>query len=431
MQIQNTAKPQQSQTPQLRYASLHRTIDRGMGSDDVWSELSRACVALGFNDEAVKAYRKVETPHMCRSLGVLLARHGLISGSEPPARSSGSSHAPSSSRYAAVEDHPEPGFRQLVTDPFQFLFLDHMPLTVIVATLTFPLVVGLGGFLTADSHFLLFSAITLLPGLSVLGIVGALGRRIMVQAGQGIYYPPPVPDVHILCREAPRFLVDVLVLCLILLGPGTTTLLLLPGHLIPGVDSLVLGMFLMPAVGSLLLGMFLMPMALLMSEFSDDSRALSPIRLLSAVSRGGYEYLRTALVISALFLPAVLSALATMESHFYLQVSVIGPLIVVPLFVSCRLLGKYFHDQRSELQDLIRDVEPVVSPVFADKEPPPVPRPERSPETHLAPARSVARSRPPRQPLRAPSHPEARAPKPVVRSGHFESNARRATSAPR
>ncbi len=348
MQIQNTAKPQQSQTPQLRYASLHRTIDRGMGSDDVWSELSRACVALGFNDEAVKAYREVETPHMCRSLGVLLARHGLISGSEPPARSSGSSHAPSSSRYAAVEDHPEPGFRQLVTDPFQFLFLDHMPLTVIVATLIFPLVVGLGGFLTADSHLVLFSSVALLPGLFVLGIVGALGRRIMVEAGRGLYEPPPVPDFRTLCREAPRFLLDMLVLCLVFLGPGTLTLLLQP-------DNLRMGL------GSLALGMFVMPMGLMLSELSDDRRAFSSLVLLRAIGRGGLQYAKTSLVICLLILPAVLSALATMGSHFYLQISIIGPLIVVPLLVSCRLLGKFFHDQRSELQDLFGDVEPVVS----------------------------------------------------------------------
>ena len=317
MQIHNTAKPQPSQPQQLRYATLHRTIDKGMGTDAVWSRLSRVCVELGFNDEAVQAYREIETPHLCLSLGVLLARHGLISESELPARSSGYSSSP----YAAVEAYTESGFRQRVTDPFQFLFLDHMPLTVIVATLTFPLVVGLGGFLTADSHFLLFSAITLLPGLFVLGIVVSLGRRIMVEAGQGLYDPPPVPDFRTLCREAPRFILDMLVLCLVFLGPGTLTLLLLP-------DNLIM------ALGLLALGVFVMPMALLLNELSDDWRALSPLVLRRAMRRGGLEYVKTSLLIYALILPAALSALATMGSEVYLQVSIVGPLTVVSLFVS-------------------------------------------------------------------------------------------------
>ena len=369
MQIQNIATPQKSETPQVRYASLHRTIDRGTTSDYIWSELSRVCVALGFNDEAVEAYLQVETPPICRSLEVLLAHHGLLSQSES-------------------QDRPETGFRHLITDPFRFLFLDHMPLTVIVATLTLPLVVGLGGFFTAENHFLLFAAITLLPCLAMLGVVGALGRRIMVEAGEGIHSPPPVPDVQILCREAPRFLVDMLILCLILLGPGAMTLLLLPGNL-------------MPAVASLFVGMFLMPMAMLMSEFSEDWRELSPFRLLHNIGRGGYEYVKTALVISALFLPAALSALATMGSHFYVQVSIIGPLIVVPLFVSCRILGRFFHDQRSDLQVLIGDVEPVVTPAVQPKQPRPVPRPKRAP-------------------LRPSFHPESRVPKPgTYRRGRF------------
>ena len=355
-----------------------------MGTDAVWSRLSRVCVELGLNDEAVQAYREIEIPHLYASLGVLLARHGLISVSELPVRRSESSQDPSSGSYAQAEDYPESGFRHLVTDAFEFLFLDHMPLTVTVASLTFPLVVGLGGFLTADSHFLLFSVIALLPGLAVVGIVGALGRRIMIDAGQGLYDPPPVPDFRTLCREAPRFILDMLVLCLVFLGPGTLALLLLPNNL-------------MAALGALALGMFVMPMALLLNELSNDWRALSPRVLLRAIGRGGLEYAKTSLVICALILPAVLSAVVTMGSQFYLQVSIIGPLIVVPLFVSCRLLGNLFHSQQAQLQDLVGEAPPEDYPEEFEEETDLEPELMESPATHPDP---------PQPPPRAPSLPE-------------------------
>ncbi len=89
MQLDNTASPK-AQTPQLRYASLHRTIEKGLASDEVWNELARICLVLGFNDEAVKAYRKVRGTHASRYLEVLLARHGLVSMTESAARFSGS-----------------------------------------------------------------------------------------------------------------------------------------------------------------------------------------------------------------------------------------------------------------------------------------------------------------------------------------------------
>ena len=66
----------------------------------------------------------------------------------------------------------------------------------------------------------------------------------------------------------------------------------------------------------------LMPMALLIRELSDDWRVLSPTVLLRAVGRGGPSYVKMALVIFGLMLPALLTCLVTLGSHFYLQIMV-------------------------------------------------------------------------------------------------------------
>lgn len=382
---------QMPQTPQLRYASLHRSIERGMATDEVWSELSRTCLGLGFNDEAVRAYREVEAPHLRRSLAVLLARHGLISDAEK--RLNVEPSKTGAAGVQVVEGDPKPDFGQQLADSVHCLFMEHMPLTVIVATLTFPLVVGLGGFLTAGSHFFLLPAIALLPGLSVLGIVGAMGRRIMVDAGQGIYDPPRVPAFRELTQEAARFLTDMTILGLVLLGPGTT-MFLLTGHLAAGISSLALGMF-------------LMPMALLLRELSDDWRALSPMVLLRAVGRAGPSYLAVSLTILAMMLPALLSGLATVGTHLYLQIAVIGPLVVVPLFVASRLLGNFFHAHHESLQEMV-GVEQVSSETSDVDDPELDNLPELDAGQGVSETRAPAS--PARQRLGAPSHPESQVP---------------------
>ena len=201
-----------------------------------------------------------------------------------------------------------------------------------------------------------------------------------------------MPELGTLLRESKRFLLDMLILLVIFVGPGTA-MLLLSGD----VGS---------AVGSIALGMLLLPMAVLVRQLSDDWRVLSPTTLFRAISRGGIQYLAVTLVIGLMMLPAFVSAMITMGSHVYLQISVIGPLLVVPLFLTCRLLGRFFHIHREQLADLVGKGWSPAAPearkdypsAFRLRTRTPIPSPG---------IRRAARSQPARQALGAPSHPES------------------------
>jgi hypothetical protein len=75
--------------------------------------------------------------------------------------------------------------------------------------------------------------------------------------------------------------------------------------------------------------------------------------LIPAISKAGTPYLLTVGVASLLMSPAVIALVLTMGSEIYLQISVIGPLTVVPLFVISRLLGRVMDLRRKTLGKLV------------------------------------------------------------------------------
>lgn len=377
MNIEHVSAPLPEPSPQMRYASLHRAVEQGMATEATWRDLVRVCADLGLHDEARRAFREVFDPFEQKRLRALLVRRGILSVDEAAA-------APEPPARVFVE---RTSILEETVDALRFLFLDHMPLTVVVATLTFPLVVGLGGVLTAGSPIFVFPAIAMLPGLTVLGIVGALGRRILVESAEGIDDPPPIPDAGTLFGDAARFLLDVTVLFSLLLGPAIA---------LPLLGGPIGATLCAAAVGALLL-----PMALALRQLRGDWQALSPNVLFGAIVKGGKRYLGAAGFSALLFLPAAIAGIAAAGSHFYLQVSVIGPLVVAPLFVSSRLLGRTLALRRNELGNLLSGPGATA------------PAPVAAPAPAVEAARAATPR--PRPNLRAEAHPEARQAAPGAR----------------
>jgi hypothetical protein len=400
---QMTTPPEQS--PQMRYASLHRAVERGMISSTTWIELTQVCLQLRYFEEARRAVENITDPERRVYFERLLMRHANpqpTASAQPAAAPAGSSAL---ARASSSEPHPIAGagpqvlrrapepFSEEILDSFRFLFLDHMPLTVIVATMTFPVVLGLGGFLTSGSPFLVLPLIALLPGLCVLGLVGAMSRRILLNASRGIDDPPRVPDAKTLAREAGLALRDLGALGSVFFGP--TVLLILLGA---PFGSVLL---------SMLLGGFLLPMAMLIRQVTPDWRALSPNVLFPAVPRGGLEYAAAAGVIIGLFAPAAAAAWVTAGSHLYLQVSVIGPLSVAPLFIAARLVGRVLDRNRTALTPLLGEPAPVPQAAPAQPEPAATAQPRPAPQPRAA---APAAQATPRASARAtPQHPETAA----------------------
>lgn len=389
-------------SPEMRYASLHRTIENGMDTDRTWLELVQICIELERRDEARAAFEHVHEPSLRRRAFNVLAAAGV-----KVAMPSGDGNHPSQAkdtRHSLIE---------WIADGFRYLFLDHMPLTTVVATVTFPLVVGLGGFLTSSVHnSWLLPLVALIPALSVVGLIGALGRRILVDTSRGIDDVPEVPPAAQLCREAGRFLCDAVLLASLFLGPA-----LLMTQLADVGLSAIGAAF---AVGGTLL-----PMSLAMRQTRDDWSCLSPTDLFSSIRHAGMRYFVAVGVGFVLTTPAALSVWLTWGSALYLMVSVVGPLLVVPIFVMSRLFGQTIvrierdriaqQRQLATAQAVVTQAAPVAAP--APVAPRATPRAVAHPEAALAAPQAPAPRAAAPAPAPAPAVPEARAARP--NAGNF------------
>ncbi|MBL8736161.1 MAG: hypothetical protein JNL12_07015, partial [Planctomycetes bacterium] len=351
MQLESHATPP-AETPQQRYANLHRAIERGLDSDEVWRELAEVSLTLGHADECLRCLRRIQNDTTRLALGSRLARRGLIDA-DVAASSSGGAGSPSAHHLEAPaasdagpkasREGPAGDSRLLdhLADAIQYQMHQHMPALVLFTTLAFPLVVGVGGFLTAGGSWLLLAAIAALPGLGVLAVVGAMGRQVLLASADGEGDVPPIPPFAELWSSARRFALDSALVLGSLLGP-----------------SLVAAACSAPwttVVPGLLVGAFFAPMAWSLRHLRSDFGALSPVTLTRAVARTAGSYPGLAIVTMSLFVPAGLVTWAVFGRPVWVQIAMIGPLCVLPMFVASRLLGTWLEANRSRLGGLVQD----------------------------------------------------------------------------
>ncbi len=338
MNIDPIAAPQ-SQSPELRYASLHRSVENGLATERTWAELLDVCLVLGRNEEALRAFDYLRDPSLKRRKAHRLQAAGIRCEAlrEPP------KPRPRASQVHRPQPRAQGGAAplraeaaEIFGDSLRYLFLDHLPVTLIVATVTFPLLIGLGGFLSSTagpSAYFALSFLALVPALSALGMVGALVRRVLLESARGLDDPPAIPTFPELCREALRFGGHVAVLGVALLGPG------------------ILGFFIQPLglvlpLAATALGLTALPMALLLRELSGNWQSLHPQHVARAIRRGGLRYFKLCGFSALLLAPAAGALALTIGSEPYMAISVVGPLLVTPLFVIARMFGHLWADLR-------------------------------------------------------------------------------------
>lgn len=337
MQLESHATPSM-ETPQQRYANLHRAIERGLDSDEVWKELADVSLRLGHGDEAVRCMRRIQNDATRLALASRLGRLGLIAEQAAPGVAKAEhSAAPAASDAGPAASSVASGPPRLVdhvVDALQYLMHQHMPALVLFTTLAFPLVVGVGGFLTAGGSWVLLAAIAAIPGLSVLAVVGAMGRQVLLASAEGNGDVPPMPRLADLVQDAQRFLLDTALVTGSLLGPSLL--------------AMACGAPWTAVVPGLLIGAFFAPMAWALRHLRGDLGALSPVTLMRAVARTASSYPALAIVNILLFAPIALVAFLVFGRPIWVQIAVIGPLCVLPVFVASRLLGTWleFHRER-------------------------------------------------------------------------------------
>ncbi|MCA8965784.1 MAG: hypothetical protein KDC48_12950, partial [Planctomycetes bacterium] len=209
---------------------------------------------------------------------------------------------------AHADDEALPGkTNEHLSDALQYLLLQRMPLLALVTTLSFPLLVGLGGFLTAGGSFLLLAGIAALPGLLVLSLVGAMGRRILRSSFEGSNDVPAIGDLGRLFDDAQRFVVDAAVV--------------LGSFIAPPVLALLLGAPLSTSLPGLVVGGLFAPMAWALRNLRGDFQSLSPVLLMRAVARQPVQYLALAMVCWGLFGPAALTTWLVLDRPIWVQIA--------------------------------------------------------------------------------------------------------------
>ena len=367
MKLESHATPYGG-TPQHRYATLHRALEQGLDSDEVLVELAKVCAHLGHRNEAVRCAERIRNAHARASVQHLLkcrfegpaegkrrARAAAVpgtaavhtGGSAPRTRPQSPRAAPAASHAGPVaaseqkENENAPGVAEHLLDSVQYLLHQHMPWLVLTTTLAFPMVVGVGGFLTAGGSPLLLAAIAALPGLSVLAVVAAMGRQILLTSSDGVVDVPNLPEFSKLVRDARRFGCDALMVAALFFGPA--------------VLLTALGAPLVIGGAAFFTGALLAPMAFALRQIRGDMRSLSPSILLRAVQRSGAGYIAIALIATASFAPAAVLGWATWGRPVWVQIALIGPLCVLPAFAASRLLGSWIDTRRQQLGYLLRN----------------------------------------------------------------------------
>jgi hypothetical protein len=363
-------------SPQQRYATLHRAIEQGLDSDDVWHELASVSAQLGHLSEAKRCLARIrDASRQAKAERTLLttgtprrpanqAHQGHHQQQQPgaaprnPATAPAASDAGRNKRHGASAhaDGP-PGVIDHLLDAGQYLMHQHMPWLVLTTMLAFPLVVGLGGFLTAGGSPLLLAAIAALPGLTVLVIVAAMGHEILRSSSSGEGDVPNLPEFPRLVRVARDFLADAVLVFVVFFG-GPLSLL-------------IAGAPWSATLPSIALGVFFAPLTFALRQIRRDMRTFSPVFLMRAARRCGGGYVLIALAVMLAFTPAALVASAVITHAIWVQIAVVGPLCVLPTFAATRLLGTWLDTHRESLGYLMQGHEgtPTEKPAATNEAP--------------------------------------------------------------
>ena len=277
-------------TPQQRYATLHRAIEQGLDSDDVWVELASVCQAMGHRGEALHCVQRIhDDERRARSERALLSPAERRKKHHPVAPAASHAGPNANRKPGEATANEEPGVAEHLADACQYLMHQHMPLLVLTTMLAFPLVVGVGGFLTTGGSLLLLAAIAALPGLSVLTVVAAMGRQILLRSSEGEGDVPELPVFGRLLKDARSFSFDATLVAGIYFAPPAILVVAgAPWH---------------AALPSLAIGVLLAPLTFALRQVRGDMRALSPVFLLRAMRRSGRRYPMDALASTLAFAP--------------------------------------------------------------------------------------------------------------------------------
>ena len=346
MQLESHATPT-GVSPQQRYATLHRSIEQGIVSDDMWFELASVSCQLGHHNEANRCITRIRNASQRAEAERILLK--LADKKTPrcddPTGPRNLKEMPDAtnadgSKQSKGHTDDAPGVVDHLIDAGQYLLHQHMPWLVLTTMLAFPLFVGLSGILTTAGSPLLLTAIAALPGISVLVVIAAMGHEILHSSSDGDGDVPELPTVYLLIVEARNFLLDAGLVFIAFFG-------------VPTILGIADASFI-TILPTIAIGLLFAPLAFALRQIRRDLRTLSPTFLMRAIRRCGRGYGWIALVTALAFTPAGFVATAVINYPIHVQIAIVGPLCVMPTFAITRLLGTWLDTHRASLGYLMQ-----------------------------------------------------------------------------
>lgn len=317
-------------SPEARYAELHKRIEAGDDGERVWADLSKVCLVLGKDEEALEAYGKLSSFGPRSRTHALLVDKGLLeAGSVPKGLET----------TCVTDDDMEPTFSEGVSDALQFLVRGRVPLVAMAGMVAFGVLLLLGGLLHRLAGIVAVSVIILPIAIAMLGVVTAFSMRILMLSVSGFDDPPDLPDRNEVIAESKNGALVFSVAAVMLLTPGV----------------LLHWLFSITVVSMLVLstGWALLPLVVTIRRLSDSWRASGPAQWwrVSKNTRGHVPMVLLANL--AMFAPAALAMQAALDQPAYLVASFAGLLSVVPLLASMRMLGQILYYERKNLRGVL------------------------------------------------------------------------------
>lgn len=370
MKMESHATPLEG-TPQQRYATLHRAIEQGLDSDDLWCELASVSSTLGHQSEARRCVSRIRDAARRTKFerAFALGNKSRSTAADHPAAAPAASNAGPNPRKRP-EKKDDPGVVDHLIDAGQYMVHQHMPWLVLTTMLAFPLIVGVGGLLTAGESPVLLAALAAVPGICVLSVVAAMAHEILHQSSKGEGDVPELPEFTELLDGARTFLWDAILVFALFFGAP--------------VAMAIAGIPLTNALPSLAIGIYFAPLAFALRHVRRDMRSFAPVFLWRAARRAGRGYGLVAVAITTAFAPAAFVASAVTNQAVWVQVAIVGPLCVLPTLAASRLLGTWLDTHRKSLGYLLTSdaTPPVVNQLMGTRQPqkPSQPRDLRRPK---------------------------------------------------
>jgi len=234
---------------------------------------------------------------------------------------------------SSTQEAREESVLEEVQDAIAYLFEGHLPFAAIAMILAFPAIASLCFLIPTSVPFVIRATGVAIPALICLGVLLHFAQRIFEESAEGGEEPPTLLEGVV--EGAPRVLFRVVGLVAVTITPAVLAVLLS--------DSLL------TSAGLIVLSLLFLPMACIGVACKKGFEGARVDRILKAIALGFRDYSQLVLAYSLIIAAPLYGIHSVVGMDAALLATIAGPLMVGPILIAARLLGRYFYARRGFL----------------------------------------------------------------------------------